>query len=539
MLSNGKQSGELILRRDDDDDVVDVGGGGGGAAFNTAEKRLKVYIHLDQQPHTNCQVLGPALAQSGLVYRNPAYRGGLLVEHEGRCQEFGSAKQLAPYIADHLDVVVLNEDKRKGCVIPSPYLDLMLATETFLDCFRPVDTVTAVPGFDSEFGLLKPGYNPGPAGHRIYYTGSVIQPATRTDTIDKFLDVMPFATEADRTAAVAGALTILLRRCWPGGKAMVLARATKSQSGKETLLDFTCGLTPSFALTFQPDKDWPMEKNVAAILDRNPESGVIRLENIRIDGRKREISSAFFERFLTSNYVTLYTTGTGNPVPVPNSFVVAASSNEGIFSVDFLNRSLTMMLTAKGDMAARVSRIGDPRWEYLPANRNTIHAELLGIVCRWSQAGRPLDLTAMKKHCFKQWAAEVGGMLELAGYREFLENHMLQSSAHNPTKEKLAFLGLMAGSDWLRPSELLDIAEQHAVATELIPHGHREGHERRLTGLGKTLSSHENETLTTTTEDEVVTFRLIKERKRMRPGEDAKVVYQFEELSRKSLAVSD
>jgi hypothetical protein len=258
---------------------------------------------------------------------------------------------------------------------------------------------------------------------------------------------------------------------------------------------------------------------------------VFRFDNVRLDKRNRQICSVFIERFMTSNEVVLYTTGSGKPVPIFNNFVVGMSTNEGSVSEDLLNRSVRSKLSPKGNVAERVSPIGDPRWEYLPENRLSIQAELLGIVARWNSAGR--QLATATKHTFKQWSQEVGGMLELAGFNSFLANHAEQRVANDPVRDLVAFLGLQLPGKSLRTEKWLEVAERQGIADDIIPAGHQHGRKRRVSGLGLTLTRYANETFSTSTEDELVTLRLHRERRRLHPGTDAKVVYRYEVVDRK------
>jgi hypothetical protein len=73
----------------------------------------------------------------------------------------------------------------------------MLGTEEFLGNFEPVDKVTNRPIYLNDFTLAQPDYNDGGPGDRIYCVGDPIQPATTTETIDTFLNVMEFASNAD------------------------------------------------------------------------------------------------------------------------------------------------------------------------------------------------------------------------------------------------------------------------------------------------------------------------------------------------------
>ncbi len=118
---------------------------------------------------------------------------------------------LAPIVVDRVPVTVVRDGKSKGGMIPSAHLAAMLQAETFLSKFPPVDLVTTVPMYLADFTLTIPGYNDGGDGHRILYLGDKPQVADSMDTINAFLDVMEWESNADRTNAVGAALTVMLR----------------------------------------------------------------------------------------------------------------------------------------------------------------------------------------------------------------------------------------------------------------------------------------------------------------------------------------
>ena len=128
-----------------------------------------------------------------------------------------------------------------------------------------------------DFTLTVPGYNDGGSGHQILYTGGVAPISDSMDTIDAFLGVMDFETEADRTNAVAAALTVMLRNHWPGGKPIVVATATKSHAGKDTVLAFASGISGSVSISYQAT-NWALERNLSGY-QHQPRHG---------DGRHRE-----------------------------------------------------------------------------------------------------------------------------------------------------------------------------------------------------------------------------------------------------------
>lgn len=499
--------------------------------------RPHVVFDLDRQPAENARHLGEALAPCTSVFRNPSHRNGLLKNDGGRPYEVTTGKRLNQLILDYADVDVIARGELKSHQIPSGQLEILLGSDSFLSAFPPLDAITSVRSFDADFKLQRAGYNSGPPGFRIFLDGPLVEPSPSLETIYRFLDIMPFASESDRTAAVAAALTVLLRFHLPGGKPMILARATKSQAGKDTILDFVCGPTRSVPLTFQIDKDWPIEKNVASLIQENAGTGVIRFENVRLDGKKRFISSPSIERFITTPSPVLYTTGSGRPTPVRNAFVVCMSTNDGHLSEDFRNRSCEIMLSPKGDLASRKSPIGDPRSEFLPANALKIQAELLGIVERWNAERPPLDMNV--NHTFKPWAQMIGGMLLVSGFKDFLANEAERRVETDPIREALAFLGFKRPNEWLRPGDWALAADQFGVAKELIPPAFREGDERRATALGKALKARVGETFVFRTDDEVVTMALRQSRHRLSPGTEGKVAYQFEVTGKSPVAGGD
>src|SRR5262249_36209810 len=152
----------------------------------------------------------------------------------------------------------------------------------------------------------------------------------------------------------------------------------------------------------------------------------------------------------------LFSTGTGAPVRRRNNLVVALSTNDPSVGEDLMNRALPIGLEPVGDVAGRESPIGNPKLEYLPANRALIQAELRGMVERWKAAGRPEDLEA--RHPFTEWARTVGGILKVAGFGGFLGNYARRRTADDPVRQALGALGASKPDEWLRSAEWADAA---------------------------------------------------------------------------------
>jgi len=182
----------------------------------------------DSHAAENYAALGTRLAATGNVYRNAAYGNGLLlVLPGGRHVSIAKGLDLLPIIVDRLRVRVMKDGKVKGSTIPAAHLSAMLKSEKFLDQFTTVDLVIKTPMYLPDFTLTRTGYNDGGPGHRIVYTGGEPVIGNSLDAINAFLGVMDFETAADRTNAVAAALTVTLRNHWRGGKPIIVATAMR------------------------------------------------------------------------------------------------------------------------------------------------------------------------------------------------------------------------------------------------------------------------------------------------------------------------
>jgi hypothetical protein len=484
----------------------------------------------DDLPANNYRRLSLRLAEAGDLYRTPVYGGGLLLANpQAGVGPFVIAKgsQLASIAVDRVRVRREKKGQTRGYSLPAAELKIMLRSEAFLQAFRPVDQVVRVAHYLPDFTLLVPGYNDGGPGMRYLYAGPDAWVERQPEAINRFLDVMAFATAADRANAVAAALTVLLRNHWPGAKPLVAVTSTKSHGGKDTIIHFAAGTTPKTSISYE-STDWAFQKAFVAAVKHRPHLGVVNVENARLDARGRYIASGFLERLLTDAEPLFYSPGSGEPFVVPNQLVVALSSNSGNLSEDLLNRALPIHLDPVGNVADRVSPIGNPKLEYLPANREQIEAELRGLVETWKDAGRPLDEDV--RHPFAAWARTVGGILRANGFTDFLTNYALRKTADDPVRHALGLLGVARPEEWLRAGDWARLAVRVGVVKDLVSPSERDTDQGRERALGVVLSAHRDETFVVETEDNRLTLRLEKARGRF-DGKEAKTRYRFTVLA--------
>jgi hypothetical protein len=344
------------------------------------------------------------------------------------------------------------------------------------------------------------------------------------DTTNRFLDTRPFATNPDRTNCLAGAITLVLRNHWPGAKPLFAVTATKSHAGKDTIIYYICGDTPHCSISYERT-DWALEKSFVSHLRHNPDIGLVCLENARLGRGDKEICSAWVERFVTSPQPSLFANGFREPIYISNHVVVAVSTNHGDLSTDWLNRANLVHLAPLGDIASRVSPLGNVRYEFLPRARDRLQAELRGLINRWVAAGMPLDETV--KHAFSTWAKVVGGILLVSNFTDFQANYSAALTQVDPLRRGLAELGAALPNEWRSAADWAQTAIRLGIRGSLIPPNCLENNHSMATGLGKVLTCHQLETLIHEGDDVSRTFRLERDRRRFESGAEPEVRYQF------------
>ena len=441
-------------------------------------------------------------------------------------------------IVDTFTLKVIKKGEVHSEMPQACHLNAMLHSEAFLTRFRPVDKVAKTPLYLDDFSHVKPGYHDGGDGQRLLYVGSHSAVADSTDTISRFLDVMAFASNADRTNTVAAALTILLRHRWPGEKPVVLVTATKSHAGKGTITDFIRGVVPKAEILYE-STDWPMQNQLQRQIRQDPEIGMICFDNVRLDssgGRAKMIRSAFIESFVTNPEIVLAAPGIGELARMINWFVVTINSNDGSLSPDLMNRALSIHLEPKGDVQDRKTPIGNPKLEFLPQNQERIEAELRGMIERWKNAGSPLDKTVT--HPMTPWARTIGGILKASGFSDFLANYGSRKVADDPIREALGILAAANQDTPLTPMEWAKIAVDQGLAKTLIQTNERDTERGRERGMGVLLSRHLKETFEAVTETERLHVWLDGGYRRW-GGADPHKRYEFKMLGRKTLPVEE
>jgi hypothetical protein len=479
-------------------------------------------------PAENYRGLGLALNKSGDLFRFSQYAGGLCLASPVASipvVPIRDQNTLAAVLADRVRVLVKKGGRVKSTVVPARHLDVMLRTECFLQAFRPIDQVSRSPRYLPDFRLAVPGYNDGGAGQRILYLGREAQINDSSPALTAFLGVMSFASNSDRTNAVALALTVLLRNFWPGAKPVGIITSSKSHGGKETVVTFAAGSTPIVSVDYQVT-DWAFRQGLVAGLESCPEAGLVNIENARLGRSDTLVASATLERILTNPEPTIHSSKVRKAVKFKNYLVFTITTNYGSVSDDMMNRGLPVHLNPVGNVADRESPIGNPMLEYLPKNREQIEAELRGFVEKWKAAGCPLDVNV--RHPFRDWSRTVGGILLANGFTDFLGNYAFRKTCDEPVRAGLGLLGAARPDEWLRARTWAELATDLGVVKAVVPKADQDSDKGRERGIGVVLSSHREERFQVETEDKRMTLVLKKRRARFQGAAEPTTCYKFE-----------
>lgn len=501
---------------------------------------LEEFIYeADAPPDVKFRKFGRRLRQFGDLYRDPDFASGLVLVVPGEHPQqvpVRANNDLLAVTNDRLRITVVQDGKAKGGRIPPAELGSMLKSEVFLQEFPPLDRLVTQPLFLPDWRPTLPGYSDGGRGQRFYFAGGEAPVHPAPDAIRRFLDAMQFKDEADRTAAVAGAVTVHCRNHWPGGKPWFPVTANRSHAGKGTVVGFMSGHDEPEQVTYETT-DWAFQKACVIAFQGRPDLGVLNIDNIRLDRKGEMIRSAFLERVLHEAEPVLFSPGTRGPLRIHSHFVITATVNEGRFSEDLMNRAVPIRLEATGELARRASPIGDPKRDFLPRNRDRIAGELRGMVEKWKGAGRPPD-EAARHPSFSVWAREVGGILMVNGFGGFLANQVARRSEDDPVRRALALLGAAYPGEWHRTEDWAARVAKLGFTKALIPAADQDTADGRVRGTGVVLSNHAAETLVAETEDEFVTLRLQKARRRFDGGEP-QTRYRFDVVDRRPIPVDE
>jgi hypothetical protein len=356
-----------------------------------------------------------------------------------RMEEMSQSDKLRTAITRKTPFVIIEDGRTKQVDPPEPVMSDLLNRNDYpgvpylrgirrSPIFREDCTFCIQPGYDaqSEYyydppkDIAKLTIPDSPTADEVVDARAIIE-----DLLHDF-PVKP--GDCSRTHMVASLFTLVMRAAIPGPVPLVVIEAPYRGSGK-TLL---ARVAPKTVLGMDPpavaiaDSDDEIRKSILAMHLNSPE--YLLFDNVVTS--QSAWNPQPLQALLTSGKVSDRQLGASTMRTVESRALIVVTGNKLMLGDDLARRSIYIQLHPQTDQPAQ----RDPStfkypdiMAYIDANRPKLLGALLTMIQGWVQAGKP-PAKRVSMASFEHWASMVGGVLEFAGYTDFLANTALMSS---------------------------------------------------------------------------------------------------------------
>ena len=323
-----------------------------------------------------------------------------------------------------------------------------LFTSDLLDGRLPrIRMYAARPVFDMDYQLCSPGWHPKSG---VLVHGPHVEPVfpAPADTglpalgrlplhLRTFLGGFCFRSDADLANALAMFITGLLANHFVREpKGLFLVDGNQPGLGKTLLVrclgQVLDGADPLLVPLLANDVE--LEKRICATL-RGRWQSLVFIDNAKAAGG-RVISSPTIEANSVAAEASFRILGTSEIYIRQNDLLWVITMNDTRVSPDLASRGVPVRLAYEGRPEARTFA-GPQPLAYAREHRLEILGELAGMVLQWNQADRPSGVQTHRSHV---WAAILGGILQVAGFPEFLINAGEAAAAFDVQMDELGAL---------------------------------------------------------------------------------------------------
>lgn len=272
-----------------------------------------------------------------------------------------------------------------------------------------------------------------------------------------------FADEASRAHALALIVLPFARMLINGATPLHLIEAPARGTGKGLLADVTALVATGKPAPVMPllRTDDELDKRITPML--REAAAFILLDNVT------ELRSPVLAAALTSTVWRGRVLGESQVVQLPNRATWVATGNNVDLSDELMRRVVHIRLDAgveRPEARGGFRHPNLPAWVF--ANRVLLVSASLSLVRAWIAAGAPKGKGTLGR--FESWVQVMGGILDVAGVRGFLEGReVLHQEADRESREWVAFCAAWwerFGDLAVTAGQLLTIAEER----ELLVH---------------------------------------------------------------------
>ncbi|MDD5367882.1 MAG: hypothetical protein PHQ40_02255 [Anaerolineaceae bacterium] len=333
---------------------------------------------------------------------------------------------------------------------------------------REDGTILATPGYDQVTGLF---YSPIANLVDINIPLKPIQKDIHTAKaiLEEMIHEFPFDGEASKTNYIGLLLTTMARSAIPRPSQVPLAliSATKQGTGKTNLGKFACTISTGHPAKITPipssEEEWV--KTSTSLLNENQR--VVLLDNL-----STVLKSDILNALITAEEWFTRLLGTNRMFNFPQDMVLIVTGNNIRLGGDTPRRCFWIRLDAKTSQPENRHFLikNLPKW--VLENIKDLVWALLVLVRAWFVAGCP-EPTTSTMGGFEEWSRFVGGILECAGYSQFLANRQqMTDTAVDDAMENEIFLRALQKQYPARSVRAVEIAkdiEKCSSLQEFLP----------------------------------------------------------------------
>lgn len=361
---------------------------------------------------------------NAIVLHKPGDRPG----QPGELVPLADAGIPTPIASGLLSNLLQVQDNDRYFPMPASFLRTLFLSELFLSRIPRIDLFETRSTFDRDVVLRGPGWHPGV---NILVSGLEIdaEPLPEPDPslparerlpphLRRLLGDFAFRTDADLVHALAILLTGLLVEWFrEPGKPIAMIDGNQPGLGKTLLIHVIAEVLDGqrASLISYSKEDYQLEQKLATAV-QDSSSHVILIDNARVPGGR--IDHPVLESQSVAPVVSFRRLGGNTRIERPNNLIFAITMNDARATRDLASRALVIQLFHEGPAEQRDYDDRDPI-AYAREHRAKLLGELVAMVDRWDEAGRPMGTAS---HRLREWCRTISGILVANGFTELLAN---------------------------------------------------------------------------------------------------------------------
>lgn len=237
----------------------------------------------------------------------------------------------------------------------------------------------------------------------------------------------PFVDKASRTNALAFLITGVIRKSIKGPTPMAVIDATGPAQGKSLIMDVAHRLITGREIEEKtyPEKEEELRKLLTGYFRKG--SPLISFDNVR-----GAINSPVLEGVLTGTAWSDRLLGQNENVSLPAETTWAINGNGISLRGELSRRLYWIRIAARTNRPQNRDDFKIPNLKvHVLETRCTIIESILTLHRAWHVAGRPKPTGVPRLGSFENWCWTLGGILEVAGVKDFLGNAEEQLEAND------------------------------------------------------------------------------------------------------------